>query len=174
MVEICARRLAALHYADRFKKPIDDPHVTMNVDGNWNIFASDVRATLETAYASGGLRLTVDRWPQALVDVSYERDRQVHREGWTPEHDDQHTGFELARAAARYAQHAGYKDKVRRDIEKRGPTALHAAHEAAWFRPKDRRRDLVRAGALILAEIERLDRAELRKAEASREAAGDE
>jgi hypothetical protein len=27
-----------------------------------------------------------------------------------------------------------------------------------WWKPKDRRRDLVRAAALIIAEIERLDR----------------
>jgi hypothetical protein len=31
-----------------------------------------------------------------------------------------------------------------------------------WWKPKDRRRDLVRAGALIVAEIERLDRAAAR------------
>jgi hypothetical protein len=30
--------------------------------------------------------------------------------------------------------------------------------EDKWWKPKDRRRDLVRAGALIVAEIERLDR----------------
>ena len=30
--------------------------------------------------------------------------------------------------------------------------------DASWWKPKDRRRDLVRAGALIIAEIERLDR----------------
>ena len=29
---------------------------------------------------------------------------------------------------------------------------------AEWWKPKDCRRNLVRAGALILAEIERLDR----------------
>jgi hypothetical protein len=28
-----------------------------------------------------------------------------------------------------------------------------------WWKPKDRRRDLIRAAALIVAEIERLDRA---------------
>jgi hypothetical protein len=28
-----------------------------------------------------------------------------------------------------------------------------------WWKPKDRRRDLVRAAALVIAEIERLDRA---------------
>jgi len=31
--------------------------------------------------------------------------------------------------------------------------------ERAWWKPTTRRRDLVKAGALILAEIERLDRA---------------
>jgi len=30
---------------------------------------------------------------------------------------------------------------------------------AAWFKPTDPRRDLVKAGALCIAEIERLDRA---------------
>ena len=30
---------------------------------------------------------------------------------------------------------------------------------AAWFKPTTPRRDLVKAGALIIAEIERLDRA---------------
>lgn len=31
--------------------------------------------------------------------------------------------------------------------------------DSSWWRPKDARRDLVRAAALLLAEIERLDRA---------------
>ena len=30
--------------------------------------------------------------------------------------------------------------------------------DSEWWKPKDRRRDLIRAGALIVAEIERLDR----------------
>jgi hypothetical protein len=32
-----------------------------------------------------------------------------------------------------------------------------------WFKPKDPRRDLVRAAALCIAEIERLDRADAKK-----------
>jgi hypothetical protein len=35
-----------------------------------------------------------------------------------------------------------------------------------WWKPTNRRRDLVKAGALILAEIERLDRAAGIKVEA--------
>ena len=34
-----------------------------------------------------------------------------------------------------------------------------------WWKPKDPRRDLVRAGALIVAEIERLDRQPARGAD---------
>lgn len=33
-----------------------------------------------------------------------------------------------------------------------------------WWKPKDRRRNLVRAAALLIAEIERLDRAEDKEA----------
>lgn len=35
--------------------------------------------------------------------------------------------------------------------------------DESWWKPTNRRRDLVKAGALILAEIERLDRAEAPK-----------
>lgn len=53
IVEAWARKLAEEHYADRFQKPIDDPHVQMNVDANWHRFASDVRLTMEF-YATAG------------------------------------------------------------------------------------------------------------------------
>ena len=84
----------------------------------------------------------------AWRDVLAERRRQIVAEGWTPEHDDGHAQGEMADAAALYA-------------------SLRVRHIAGfatwpwspdWFKPKDRRRDLVKAGALILAEIERLDR----------------
>ncbi len=38
-----------------------------------------------------------------VAAIAAERRRQVEAEGWTPEHDDQHTRGELARAAACYA-----------------------------------------------------------------------
>ena len=39
----------------------------------------------------------------------------------------------------------------------------HGNGQMGWWKPTDCRRDLVKAGALILAEIERLDRAALQE-----------
>lgn len=88
--------------------------------------------------------------PVAWRDVLSERRRQVEAEGWTPEHDDQHTDGGMADAAALYAS-----------LRVRHITGFATwPWDAKWWKPKDRRSDLVRAGALILAEIERLDRKE--------------
>ena len=86
---------------------------------------------------------------QAVLDVAAERRRQIEVEGWTPEHDDEHVAGELATAGASYALVAvGY-----------GLLALRTWPWPAGLKPTTPRRDLVKAGALILAEIERLDRA---------------
>lgn len=90
---------------------------------------------------------------RALEDIAAERQRQMDVEGWTPEHDDTHTKGEMASAASAYAA---------------ASTLYHADPYAGvlsiwpWSRdclkPTTPRRDLVKAGALIVAEIERLDR----------------
>ena len=88
--------------------------------------------------------------PQAAQDVLAERRRQIEAEGWTPEHDDEHSVGELAKAAACYALvSAGFN-----------PDAIITVWpwHRLWWKPSDKRRSLVKAGALILAEIERLDR----------------
>lgn len=104
---------------------------------------------------------------KALGDVHAERLRQVTAEGWTPEHDDQHRGGSLAIAAACYAAHDNMTLETRsfgnRD-QGRVPALWPRSWDYTWFKPSDRRRDLVKAGALILAEIERLDRAAEREA----------
>jgi hypothetical protein len=89
---------------------------------------------------------------QAARDVLAERQRQVSAEGWTTEHDDEHTLGELAIAAACLAVH-GTDAQVFDDGSPCDVWGLAKKHAA------DRRRQLVIAGALILAEIERLDRA---------------
>lgn len=91
----------------------------------------------------------------AMRDVVHERCRQVEAEGWTPEHDDDHDSGDLAKAAAAYAmasvsQTQGYEVKR--------PPQLWP-WDKAWWKPCDARRSLVKSGAMILAEIERLDRA---------------
>lgn len=91
---------------------------------------------------------------QAERDVLAERQRQISAEGWTPEHDDEHANGEMAGAAACYAL-AGIQHWAREQA-----IASFWPWEKAWWKPTDPRRDMVKAGALILAEIERLDRKE--------------
>lgn len=112
-------------------------------------------------------------WPddlsQAMKDVMAERDRQSSAEGWTPEHDDGHKGGELTRAAVSYCGNAGAAMQLARDkivpLESLNYAALvgkppsYWPWSREWWKPKDPRRDLVRAAALIIAEIDRLDRA---------------
>ena len=82
-----------------------------------------------------------------------ERRRQVTAEGWTPEHDDQYEDGELIDAAACYAQDSSLWDCV-------GEPPSDWPWSDEWWKPsKNMRRNLVKAGALILAEIERRDRA---------------
>ncbi len=90
--------------------------------------------------------------PQAWIDVQAERRRQITAEGWTPEHDDLYCAAELPRAAAAYILN-GANDEA--------PAIWPFV--AKWWKPRDARSNYVRAGALILAEIERLDRAALGK-----------
>jgi hypothetical protein len=89
-------------------------------------------------------------------DVLAERRRQVEVEGWTPEHDDEHATGGMAYAAAAYAVSSAEQTDRSFFI-----TSLWAwtGWSRIWFKPKSPRADLVRAGALIVAEIERLDRA---------------
>lgn len=84
---------------------------------------------------------------KALEDVTAERFRQISEEGWSTAHDDEHDWNDLAKAAAAYSL----------------LTLLPSVAVNVWpfdGTPKDKghRRNCVRAAALLLAEIERLDR----------------
>jgi hypothetical protein len=89
----------------------------------------------------------------AIEEIAAERQRQIEVEGWTPEHDAEHGNGELAEAAAAYA--LGY---MARDCH--GDTIW--PWDRSWWKPCDSRRNLIKAGALIVAEIERLDRTNAR------------
>lgn len=85
--------------------------------------------------------------------IAAERARQVSEEGWTPEHDDQHKDGSLAGAAAVLAMEHTYGD------------ARWVNYDTSWIRELRNKhaatpiiRRLVIAGALIAAEIDRLER----------------
>ncbi|MBL8575032.1 MAG: hypothetical protein JNM13_15260 [Hyphomicrobiaceae bacterium] len=88
---------------------------------------------------------------QAIADIAAERARQVGK-GYTEQGDDIYTYDELALAATVYA----CPPKQREMLNLPAVIWPWGQH---FFAPRDRRSDLVRAGTLIVAEIERLDRA---------------
>ena len=99
---------------------------------------------------------------QALELIRQERVRQIEKEGFKPEHDKQHEPNMLAQAAASYA----LDDEVRKAISRLCMPEYAIAFDApvTWpFEqdmwkpsPDNRLKELVKAGALIVAEIERL------------------
>lgn len=95
------------------------------------------------------------------VQIHAERWRQQKDEGWTAEHDDEHSACELTMAATSYAYYAiGQVNGVCwPDEESVIPTEW--PWHMDWWKPSDDPiRNLVKAGALIAAEIDRLQRAD--------------
>ena len=90
--------------------------------------------------------------------ILQERWRQVKEEGWTAEHDDMHEEGAPADAAKCYQ-------------EAQGPDApcndAFWPWDLAWWKPKDRKRNLIRAGALYLAAAA-LERRHARRDEANK------
>lgn len=87
--------------------------------------------------------------------IAGERLRQIGDEGYEAAHDDEHVGEELATAAACYALPA-----TMRRLAGGAPTLWPFEAESWKPSPDDRIRELVKAGALIAAEIDRLIRAQ--------------
>jgi hypothetical protein len=91
---------------------------------------------------------------KAHADVLAERKRQVEKEGWSPDHDDDHREGQMATAGGLYAQYA-FCSRDLMILEPPMPWPWHSS----WWKPTTPRRNLIKAAALILAEIERIDRA---------------
>jgi hypothetical protein len=89
-----------------------------------------------------------------IDEIAAECRRVREREGFDADHDDLHQNGELAAAAGVYVLHDILPDGEMRD-------RLHIEcwpWDDYWWKPKGRRRNLIRAAQLIVAEIERLDR----------------
>jgi len=94
-------------------------------------------------------------WP--LADVEMERVKQVQK-GWTPAHDDGHDTEDLPAVAA-------YLTDPTHALTSHGVPewGIHLGFKTGT----DRRRQLIIAAALLVAEIERLDRVGARAAKES-------
>lgn len=90
----------------------------------------------------------------AVMRLVAERKRQIAAEGWTPAHDDEHVFGELATAAACYAWRAVWQTAAEND-----EPPNNWPWDDAWWKPDTQERMLEKAGAMIVAELERLERA---------------
>lgn len=102
-----------------------------------------------------------------IEEIANERQRQKGDEGWTEAHDDAYRNYELERAAASYAFPVWeIRESERQQLMGLNPIALKSRPpkmwpwSAQWWKPKSKRANLIRAGALIVAAIERIDRQE--------------
>jgi hypothetical protein len=91
--------------------------------------------------------------------IAAERHRQMSAEGWTPEHDDEHADAALVCAAICYAEAgSGFDLEISPSRTQKVPFLW--PWEESWWKPSDDLvRNLAKAGALIAAEIDRLQRA---------------
>jgi len=104
----------------------------------------------------------------AFQDVIDERKRHVSEEGWTSQRVDLYEGGELARAASCYVLCAANGIKRRRALQTHQEFVAEYTRSPTnywcwpWmddhWKPESPRRDLVRAAAFLIAEIERIDR----------------
>lgn len=99
----------------------------------------------------------------AIKDVINERQRQINQEFYSTENDDEYEQNELLRAAVCYAENVVrrgwvFDSNFGPDVYQEEEVPDLWPWDLDFWKPKNPRRDLVRAAALIIAEIERIDR----------------
>ena len=118
-----------------------DSHALKVAEGIWRKYAKGTDILRSPASAPAATE-------EGAALIAAERQRQIEVEGWTPEHDAVHTDGELVEAAIAYA------------VAAIGLTVSAEADwwpwDLEWWKPKDTRSNLIRAGALIAAELDRL------------------
>lgn len=87
--------------------------------------------------------------------IAEERQRQIEKEGWTAEHDAEHINGEIAIAGAVYAM----RPLINEVMLKEDGIPYLWPWDGNWYKPtpENRVRELQKAGALIAAEIDRLN-----------------
>ncbi len=98
--------------------------------------------------------------------IAAEHQRQIEREGFTLQHDDSERPGALTMAAVCYATIAGSSDGMRDMLRYSVPRYWPQHWRNSWWKPGQdnthaaRIRELTKAGALLAAEIDRLQRQE--------------
>jgi len=117
---------------------------------------SEYRSIASNHHESGAAKTGVEL-------IAAERERQIIKEGWSAAHDDMYHSGELVDAAVAYAQAAAEQARGE-SIEYLkglivGMRGIRWPWEDEYWRPsEDPLRNLIKAGALIAAEIDRLSR----------------
>ncbi len=91
--------------------------------------------------------------------IAAERHRQESWEGWSPDHDDGHEYGEMRRAAESYLWELNARFNSESGQLHKSPPKIWPFEAHYWKPTEDIVRQLVKAGALIAAEIDRLQRA---------------
>lgn len=99
-----------------------------------------------------------------VQEIAAERQRQIEVEGFDSEHDDCHSESELSAGAAAYALRvwSSHLDPSPNVSSPFWPSKF----PIGMWKPGPARRMLVKAAAMLVAEIERLDRADAKGGEA--------
>lgn len=106
---------------------------------------------------------------QAIKDIEDACANRVLKGGWAPDADDKVGGEIWAAAASVYAEWAASPEahKVALDWAAEGITPPRWPLYPEFYKPTDRRADLVTAAAWIVAEIEYIDRMAAKTAKAN-------
>jgi len=109
--------------------------------------------------------------------MAAERERQI-KKGWNASHDDDHTNADLTFAAMAYAHEGAARQgnwhNVPRTEPKKNPPRQWPFDDHYWNPEEDAIGNLVKAGALIAAEIDRLQRKRTADAKADEKPDGQE
>lgn len=91
--------------------------------------------------------------------IGMERARQVDEEGYTPEHDRLHDQGSMTKAAHAYVSAAiwAQSDRLSVEVSTLSPFYSWPWDAGSWKPSDDPIRNLEKAGALIAAEIDRLN-----------------
>lgn len=141
---------AALHLASTLLGP-EDETTSAHYDASLELGEDMLDdAIVEYMMAKDPAATEVGTYTHGARLIARERLRQISREGYTPEHDAEHNMGELVRAAISYA-YTGMHGNANTQPDPEWPW-----DRESWKPSDDRIRSLVKAGALIAAEIDRV------------------